>query len=264
MQNKINLPIVSEHYSNMSEGDKSCVVAMLQHVGAEQMTSIGSSHDKFYEELSKSGWVESVEISPELEKVGSVRSWKFTEVGNKSMSALLLALTTSLRNELRNNRYTEFAKFGAKLFMCYVLSQSAVFSVGWMIGKMGINISAIKEYLSIAGLLISLLISLFFASKICVQKTNDEARIRKIAYCEFLNSEIRSISVLSAVIVLTLHLIIQFTAVQLGWQNEAKSFTRLLIQCVVLGGVVWWFTKTFLPTIMKNQHSKQFKAKKRP
>lgn len=39
----------------MSEGDRSCVVAMLQNAGAQQMTSIGSHHDnstKRYQNLT--------------------------------------------------------------------------------------------------------------------------------------------------------------------------------------------------------------------
>ena len=227
------------------------------------MTSIGSSHDKFYEELSKSGWAESVELPTDLERVGSIRSWRFTEAGGKSMSALLLAITTtSLRNELWNNRYKEFAKFGAKLFVCYLLSQVIVFLVGLMIGKMEVNVSTIKEYISIAGLMLSLLVSLFFASQLWIQKDPKGARIRTISYCEFLSLEIKSLSILSAVIVLALHLIFAVTAVQLGWQTEAKSVVRLLVQCVALGGIVWWFSKAFLLTIIKDRYNKQFQVRK--
>ena len=75
MNDSMNFQAISEHYTNMSEGDRSCVVAMLQNSGAQQMTSINSHHDKFYEELSKGGWVKIVHLSPELQEVGSIRSW---------------------------------------------------------------------------------------------------------------------------------------------------------------------------------------------
>ena len=249
----------------MSEGDKACVIAMLQNAGARQMTSIGCYHDKFYEELSKYGWAESAEISPEIEKTDSVRSWKFTEVGAGSMPTLLLALTTTgLRNKLRDNRCKELTMFCAKLFICYVLCQLIVFSVGLMIGKMEVNISLIREYLSIVGLLLSILAGLYFASKVWIQKDHNEERVRNIAYYEFLNSETQLISILFAVIVFILHLIFEFAGMQLEWQNETKSFTRLLVQYAILSGAVWWISKTFLPKITKTQRNKQFQAKKRP
>jgi len=262
MQKNINFQNISNHYSKMTEGDKSCVVTMLQNTGAQQVTSLGSHHDKFYEELSKSGWTVSVELSAYLKK-SSVRSWQVTEAGTSSMPSLLLALTTtSARNEFQTNRHKEIAKFCIKLFAFYFLCQLCLFLIGVMIGKMELNGSILNEYLPVAGLLISVLTSLYFASRTWSRKKHGEERVTNIAYCEFLELEVQLISILSVVVILILHLFIELTAMQIGWQNEGKSFTKLFIQTIVLCGAVWWLSKTFLPIFLRDQHTKQFKTSK--
>lgn len=198
-----------------------------------------------------------------MEKIGSIRSWQFTELGFNSMPNLLLVLTTtSLRNELQNNRYKELVKFSIKFAVCYVLCQLFVFLIGLTIGKMELNISSFREHLSIISVLISIIISLNFASKIWFPKNQKGAYVRNIAYYEFLKSKIRLASILFASIVFVLHSIFELVAVQLGLQNEAKSFIRFLIQSAALGGVVYLFSSVLLPEIIKNNYDKEFKAGK--
>ncbi len=259
MSNKLDFSKVSEAYTNMSEGDKSCVVAAQQNSGAQQMTSIGSYHDKFYEELSKSGWTESVELSADLAKFGTIRSWKFTDTGKRSMPTLLLALTTTnLRKELDDNRLAEMGKFCLKLFVCYLICQVCVFLVGFIIGKLEIDVSVFRGYLSVVAVLLSILVSLILSSKIWKHNKPEEALVKNIAYARFIGLHIKTLSILAAVTVLLIHIGIEFFAIQFGWQNEPKSLSKILIQCAVLSAIIGWFSITFLPKINQVHYDKQF------
>ena len=262
MNSTVNLPAILGHYSNMSDGDKSCVAAMLQNPDAQQITSIGSSHDQSYAELASAGWAETVDIPAKLEETGIVRSWRFTEVGQRSMPTLGVALASQkLQASLRDKRALHLVKFAAKLATCYFACQLVMFSIGWTIGKLTLDIGSISGYLSIALLFVSIFVSLYFASKIWGRSAPDEMRLEKIAYSEFLHSEIRRVSIVSAIVILALQVMAEYLSVLFGVQAEAKTAGLLLTQVVLLFGVVWWFTKDFLPFLLKKERDRQFRPR---
>jgi len=264
MQKDPDIRTVSEHYENMSEGDRSCVFAMVQSVGAQQMTSIGSSHDLFYKELSKGGWAESADISPELARLAPIHSWKFTKAGIESMPSLLLALTTTnLRKDYRRNRFREFLIFGAKLITSYAIIQMTAFFTALIFRNFLTQNPTFASYISVGSVLISISASLFLACKIWNYRSIKQLRIKKIAYSEFLFSEIKTLAVVSIFSTFIWHLIVASYIRELGL-NTAENYTHLLIQIVVYGGLIWFVTRFLLPIILEKQRNKQFRLKVDP
>ncbi|KZL12990.1 hypothetical protein PsAD37_05485 [Pseudovibrio sp. Ad37] len=261
--NKQNLSKAALHYQHMSEGDKSCLVAMLLNSGAQQATSIGSAHDKFYEELSKLGFATQAGIPSSAGQLTSIRSWCLTPVGVASMPTLLLALdTTVLRNGLQNNCFNECAKFGLKLSVVYTFCQLLAFAFGYLIKHLEISVSLIRKELSVAVVFFSLMVSLYLATKIWRHKNKLEERVKNIAYSEFLMANTKSLSVVIALLIITIHLLFEFIGTYWGWLSTPKSIVKLLFQTAVLGGVTGWISLIFFPGILRSHHKKQFRAKK--
>lgn len=253
---------VFERYAELSEGDKSCVLAMLQTPNGQQMTSIGSAHDRFYKELSKFGLAKSVDLTPELEAIGVVRSWYLTDDGRRSFRVLLLRFATAeIGKELSENKWTEFGKFGLKLFFCYVVCQIVGFLTVVSITRLGIEIPTLRGYAPILFVFALLTVSLYLSSKIWRHSEPHAKRVYNIAYSEFIVKKCKSLTVVTVLIVLGIHIASEMVAVQVVWQTQVKSPQRILTQIVVLAALVGFFTVNFLPQTSKAYLDRQFKAK---
>jgi len=76
----------------MSAGDRSCVQAMLQRPGAQQATTAGSAHCRFYEQLSAADLAKLDTDSPLTKAAPFIRVWELTESGRAVLPGLIPAL----------------------------------------------------------------------------------------------------------------------------------------------------------------------------
>lgn len=253
-----------EHYRNMSESDKSCVLSMVQHPTSQQMISVGTRHHSFFEELSKLGWATSAELTPELKNIGTAYLWQITDTGVIKLPTLLLALTTTgLRQNYEKIWWLESAKFCLKLSIALLLFQPLVLAAGYAIGKSEINISGFQGYFSFAIVCLSFLLSLNFASKIWFQKSASEARVANISHFEFLGSNTTVISFLAAITAVLIHIMVLFVMTHFGWGEDEKFVNKYVFQSAFLGIVFVWMSMIFLPRIIQIKHDKQFRTRKR-
>jgi len=68
-------PVV-DRFEHLPDGDRSCVVAVLDNAGTEQLISTGSAHDQFYEALRALRWTQGG--TPELAAVTNIAEWSLT------------------------------------------------------------------------------------------------------------------------------------------------------------------------------------------
>ncbi|MEP0069053.1 hypothetical protein [Pyruvatibacter sp.] len=257
-----NLDAVSEHYQRMSEGDRSCVIAVLQEQDGQQMTSANSAHNSFYEEIATYGWADAVDMTGELQSIDTLRCWRLTPVGRSLLPTLLLALTTrGLRSELEGRKAVEYGKFCLKLSTTYLAMTASMGVAAFIAVKAGFDFAGIKNTLSTLSIFVFLLISLFLACKVWSKRKSPDTPFRTLAYLDFLRPKTKTLSALSAVTILAAHGLFEASATQLGLIAEAKSLTTLMLQAAILSALVYFGSAAVLPGIIKRQHAKQFDGK---
>jgi hypothetical protein len=141
---------VIDKFAQLSDGDRSCVLAMLSSPPADQMTSKGSAHDQFYLALERLGWARRAKIADHLEALGLFAAWTFTSEGRAQFPGMLAGAEINLHaEEYKRHLPLEFLglalKFGLGYILTYVVSVSAVYALT----RMGVNLRPAQDVLSI-------------------------------------------------------------------------------------------------------------------
>ena len=141
---------VIDKFAQLSDGDRSCVLAMLRSPPADQMTSKGSAHDQFYLALERLGWAQRAKIGDHLEALGLFAAWTFTSEGRAQFPSMLAGAEINLHaDEYKEQLPLKFSglalKFGFGYILTYVVSVSAVYGLT----RMGVNLRPAQDVLSV-------------------------------------------------------------------------------------------------------------------
>lgn len=155
---------VIDKFARLSDGDRSCVLAMLRSPPADQLTSKGSAHDQFYLALERLGWAQRAKIDDHLEALGLFAAWTFTAEGRAQFPGMLAGSEINLRaEEYEKQLPVKFAvlalKFGVGYLLTYVASVSAVYGLT----RMGVNLRPAQDVLSV-GLIFAASVAGVFAA----------------------------------------------------------------------------------------------------
>jgi len=141
---------VIDKFAQLSDGDRSCVLAVLRNPPADQMTSKGSAHDQFYLALERLGWARRAKMDDHLEAFGLFAAWTFTPEGRAQFPSMLAGAEINLHAEEYEQRLPlKFSglvlKFGFGYILTYVVSVSAVYGLT----RMGMNLHPVQDVLSV-------------------------------------------------------------------------------------------------------------------
>lgn len=76
-------------FEAMSDGDKSCLLHLMQLDGGQQMTTTDSAHNRFYECIAQIGWAKPAEADPNLAEIGLFAFWELTEKGREELPGFI-------------------------------------------------------------------------------------------------------------------------------------------------------------------------------
>jgi len=141
---------VIDKFAQLSDGDRSCVLAVLRNPPADQMTSKGSAHDQFYLALERLGWAQRAKMDDHLEALGLLAAWTFTPKGRTQFPSMLAGAEINLHaEEYKQQLPLKFSglvfKFVFGYILTYVVSVSAVYGLT----RMGVNLRPVQDVLSV-------------------------------------------------------------------------------------------------------------------
>lgn len=141
---------VIDKFAQLSDGDRSCVLAVLRNQPAEQLTSKGSAHDQFYLALERLGWAQRAKLDDHLEVLGLCAAWTFTPKGLVQFPSMLAGAEINLHAEEYQQqlplRFTALVfTFGFGYILTYVAAVSAVYGVT----RAGVNLRPVLDVLSV-------------------------------------------------------------------------------------------------------------------
>ena len=79
-------------FEAMSDGDKSCLLHLVNMDGGQQLTTTDSPHNRFYECIAQLEWAKPAEMETNLAEMGSFAIWELTEKGRKELPGFIAAV----------------------------------------------------------------------------------------------------------------------------------------------------------------------------
>ncbi len=112
----------------LSDGDRSCLRALIVDPAAVQATSAGTGHCRLYEHLAAVGWATQDPPSDLTKAAPMLRIWRLTDRGRARLPAMLAALTVNHQvRALQASRARQLSTFGALLIGVTLGLYAAVF-----------------------------------------------------------------------------------------------------------------------------------------
>ena len=238
------LLILADRFGAMSQGDKSCVVAMLADPDAQQLTTKDSAHGQFYEAMEELGWSEPVPLPPELEKLDFPALWTITPLGREHLASFMATVNSlGLTSEFEARRARELLLFGVKFIACYVAFQVAIFLVVFGLTRTGVDFGSFANTLSLMGIAFSYIASLTLTLRLWRAPSGDKASVLKSGYLVFLNRHWRNAVAISALAVVLAHLAFEGAAVMFHPSYTPPTAMLTILRIVALGaatGAIGW------------------------
>lgn len=112
----------------LSDGDRSCLRALIADPAAVQATSAGTGHCRLHEHLAAIGWAAQDPPSDLTRAAPSLCVWRLTDAGRARLPAMLAALTVDHQvRALQASRARQLSTFGALLIGVTLGLYAAVF-----------------------------------------------------------------------------------------------------------------------------------------
>ena len=125
----VDIAVIGRIYeTEMSEGDRSCFLALLANPASVQVTSAGTGHCRLYEQLAGVGWAAQDFASDLTKAVPFIRVWQLTDEGRARIPGMLVVLSVNHETrQLRARRARHLAGFGVALVGLALTLYGAVF-----------------------------------------------------------------------------------------------------------------------------------------
>lgn len=257
MRLRMEVQTIADRYLALSDGERSCVLAMLGTRDGVQLTTQDSKLSQFYTELARLSWAEQRMLDPELSKVETLVKWAFTETGLRKMPAFLLALETlQRRDDLLKGNALNIARFIAMLLLAYVVLSGTIYLMMQAVADYANQAGDYKSIIKIAVVLSSFILALEAAVRLSILSKD---RVQRLSYLEFISMKTREIALTFTGSLLLLHSAIEWYLVHVALRTEPNGPIAYAIQLVTLGVALHWICKTHLPRVCHEQHNSQFR-----
>ncbi len=155
--------IIWDLFSRLSDGDRSCVLQMLQNPNGVQLTSLASAHDDFYKALYGFGFAAPGDVDPSLGAVDIV-GWQLTARGREEVKRALLGgmvddEADAIRHKSEATLLMMTARFSAAYAAIYLAAMIISFIAaqsGWDLAHNQVVITAVFLGSNLGGLYFAL------------------------------------------------------------------------------------------------------------
>jgi hypothetical protein len=242
---------VIDKFAQLSDGDRSCVLAMLGSPPADQMTSKGSAHDQFYLALERLGWAQRAKIDDHLEALGIVAAWTFTPKGRVQFPNMLAGAEINLHAEEYTQQIPlEFSRLALKFSVGYILSYVVSLSAVYGLTRMGVNVRPVQDVLSI-GLIFAASAAGVFAALVPWAFSPDGIDdLQAIGRLQAISSNYKLLCACFTPLVFVFHVVAEGLILRFDPVQAARLVGTPVVRAAVMTALVYAGCVTVLPPIL--------------
>ena len=163
MELKLEYQPLIDSFEELGEGDRSCVVTVLNSEGGQQLTTPHSKHDRFYQRLERFGWARRVILDEDRSAVPVV-GWELTEEGRGRLRGVLAVGAVAACTQKHQARFgRHLSVMALKFALLYTAVHVAGMATVYALARAGFGLSSVSEILSIALLIGACYVALYGA-----------------------------------------------------------------------------------------------------